>query len=58
MNYSVQPKYKTVPQIPTEEDISNYTDNDLFQLLDLNNPTDRELEAKLYTLIDLSLIHI
>jgi len=52
MNYSVQPKYKTVPQIPTEEDISNYTDNDLFQLLDLNNPTDRELEAKLYTLID------
>ena len=52
MNFSIQPKYKTVPQIPTEEDISNYTDNDLFQLLDLNNPTDRELEAKLYTLID------
>jgi hypothetical protein len=52
MNYSIQPKYKKVPQIPTEEDISNYTDNDLYQLLDLNNPTDRELEAKLYSLID------
>jgi len=52
MNYSVQTKYKKIPQIPTEEDITNYTDNDLFQLLDLNNPTDRELEAKLYTLIN------
>lgn len=29
-----------------------YTDGDLFQLLDLNNPTDRELEAKLYSLIE------
>jgi len=32
-------------------DISKYTDYDLFELLDLNNPTDRELEAKLYSLI-------
>lgn len=29
-----------------------YTDTELFQLLDLNNPTDRELEAKLYSVIE------
>jgi hypothetical protein len=45
-------KYKKVPQLPSENDVSQYSDNDLFQLLDLNNPTDRELEAKLYSLID------
>ena len=27
--------------------ISNYSDNELYDILDLNNPTDRELEAKL-----------
>ena len=35
-----------------EKDISEYSDSELFQILDLNNPTDRELEAKLYSLID------
>lgn len=35
-----------------EKDISEYSDSELFQMLDLNNPTDRELEAKLYSLID------
>lgn len=28
-------------------DINSYTDKELFDLLDLNNPTDRELEAKI-----------
>jgi hypothetical protein len=33
-------------------DVQTYTDLELFQLMDLNNPTDRELEAKIYSLID------
>lgn len=33
-------------------DVNKYTDIELFQLMDLNNPTDRELEAKIYSLID------
>jgi hypothetical protein len=33
-------------------DVETYTDLELFQLMDLNNPTDRELEAKIYSLID------
>ena len=32
-------------------DVSKYTDDELYQLLDLNNPTDRELEARIYHLI-------
>jgi NADH:ubiquinone oxidoreductase subunit E len=28
-------------------DIHNYTDKEMFELLDLVNPTDRELEAKI-----------
>lgn len=31
--------------------VSNFTDEELFQLMDINNPTDRELEAKIYSLI-------
>jgi len=32
-------------------DVSTYTDNELLELLDLNNPTDRELEAKIIFMI-------
>jgi hypothetical protein len=32
-------------------DVSQYTDEELYQLMDLNSPTDRELEAKIYSLI-------
>ncbi len=28
-------------------DVSSYSDSELYELLDLNNPTDRELEAKI-----------
>ena len=28
-------------------EIKNYSDTDLFRMLDLTNPTDRELEAKI-----------
>ena len=45
-------KYNKITQLPCDNDLVQYTDNDLFQILDLNNPTDRELEAKLYSLID------
>jgi hypothetical protein len=31
--------------------VQNYTDEQLFQILDLNNPTDRELEAKIHHMI-------
>ena len=40
--------------IKTSEDIYNvnkYTDNELYHVLDLSNPTDRELEARIYHLI-------
>ena len=33
-------------------DIHNYADSDLFTMLDLTNPTDRELEAKILMTID------
>lgn len=33
-------------------DVSKYTDNELFKLMDLDNPSDRELEAKIYMLLD------
>lgn len=33
-------------------DIKQYNDNDLYEMLDLNNPTDRELEAKILAIID------
>ena len=33
-------------------DITNYNDEDLYEMLDLNNPTDRELEAKILLTID------
>jgi hypothetical protein len=39
------------PSVYTFEN-NEYTDTELFQLLDLNNPTDRELEAKLYSVIE------
>ena len=32
-------------------DVSGYSDNELYDLLDLNNPTDRELEAKIIFMI-------
>ena len=35
-----------------EYNVKNFTDQELFHLMDLNNPTDRELEAKIYSLID------
>ena len=41
--------------VKTSEDIYNidkYTDIELYQLLDLNNPTDRELEARIFHLIE------
>jgi len=33
-------------------DVNKYTENELFEILDLNNPTDRELEGKLHVLIN------
>ena len=33
-------------------DITNYNDEGLYEMLDLNNPTDRELEAKILLTID------
>ena len=30
-----------------EYDVSQYKDEELFHILDLNNPTDRELEAQI-----------
>ena len=33
-------------------DITKYSDNELYEMLDLNNPTDRELEAKILSVID------
>ena len=35
-----------------EYNVNNFTDEELFHLMDLNNPTDRELEAKLYLMIE------
>ena len=35
-----------------EYDVKNFSDEELFLLMDLNNPTDRELEAKIYSFID------
>ena len=35
-----------------EDNISEYTDRELYQILDVNNPTDRELEAKINQLLD------
>ena len=32
--------------------IDSYSDQDLYEMLDLNNPTDRELEAKILLTID------
>jgi len=34
-----------------EYDVSQYTDEQLFRILDLNNPSDRELEAKILTMV-------
>ena len=31
--------------------VDKYTDTELYHVLDLNNPTDRELEARIYLLI-------
>jgi hypothetical protein len=33
-------------------DISKYTDEQLYNILDINNPTDRELEARIVQLIN------
>ena len=35
-----------------EYDVSQYSDDELYNILDLNNPTDRELEAKILQLIN------
>ena len=35
----------------TQYNIDDYTDADLLDILDLNNPSDRELEAKIVFLI-------
>jgi len=32
--------------------VSKYTDRELYQILDISNPTDRELEAKILQLIN------
>jgi hypothetical protein len=32
-------------------DVNGYTDNELLEILDLDNPTDRELEAKILMMI-------
>jgi hypothetical protein len=34
-----------------EYDVTQYTDEQLFRILDLNNPSDRELEAKILTMV-------
>jgi hypothetical protein len=34
-----------------EYDVNGYTDEQLFQILDLNNPSDRELEAKILSMV-------
>lgn len=34
-----------------EYDVNGYTDEQLFQILDLNNPSDRELEAKTLNMV-------
>jgi hypothetical protein len=36
----------------TEYDVSKYNDEELFEILDVNNPSDRELEAKILQLIE------
>lgn len=33
-------------------DVSQYTDQELYNILDINNPTDRELEAKILSLVN------
>ena len=33
-------------------DIKDYTDTELFQLMDLDSPSDRELEMKIHMLMD------
>ena len=33
-------------------DVKSYNDNELYDILDLTNPSDRELEAKILLLID------
>ena len=33
-------------------DVASYTDDELFQLMNISNPTDRELEHKIYTLMN------
>ena len=38
--------------IDEKYDISKYTDNELYEILDLNNPSDRELEAKILHMIN------
>jgi len=38
--------------IHKEDDISEYSDRELYQILGVNNPTDRELEAKIIQLLD------
>ena len=33
-------------------DVSNYTDVELYQLLDVTNPSDRELEIKIHMMMN------
>jgi hypothetical protein len=44
--------YENIMENDDEYNVKNFTDEELFHLMDLNNPTDRELEAKLYLLIE------
>ena len=39
-------------QTKDEYDVSQYTDEELLRILDMNNPTDRELEAKIIGLVN------
>ena len=39
-------------QNPDLYDVSEYSDSELFEMLDLNNPSDRELEAKIIMTIN------
>ncbi len=42
----------TISNTKNEYDVSHYTDEELYRILDMNHPTDRELEAKLIGLVN------
>ena len=43
---------KDPPQTKNMYDVNSYTDRELLDILDLTNPSDRELEAKIIFLIN------